>query len=195
MAYPQPAVDACDCEPFVYMPAWWSSFLFQIISPRQLAIYTYIAMLGADGISMPTVKQIQQDMGLASDSMVYDALRGLEQASLIRRVRVRADGGRASQNGYQRPACESTLIALLENGRIDYRLRPTLPQAGPQSEDVTDLARKGLQMLLGDDFLRYESAALAQRRDVLLEMLRDSLHRRERGQDCSCSRAEFNPQP
>ncbi len=184
---------SCDCEPFVYMPAWWSSFLFQIFSPRQLSVYYYIAMLGVkDGVSTPTIKQIQSDMGLASDSMVYESLRALEDGGLLRRVRLRNDGGTA-QNGYRRPSCESTLITLLEKGTIDSRLRP----AGvAQSADVTELAREGLQTLLGSSFNAYLSAVPESRGEVLIRLLRAARDRRVRvpEKQCSCSLEEMGDQ-
>lgn len=183
----QLSVESCDCEPFVYMPAWWSSFLFQIISPRQLAVYTYIAMLGVpDGFSTPTIRQIQQDMGLSSDSMVYEALRALEDSGLIRRVRVRSNGSPA-QNGYRRPACESTLITLLEAGRIDHRLRPIDHVPQTKSDDVTELVREGLAGLLGERFPQYQAAPAGDRRGVLLDLLRASLAERSRRENCTCA--------
>lgn len=188
-----PSVEICDCEPFVNLPAWWSSFLFRILSPRQLAVYTYIAMLGVkENISTPTVRQIQDDMGLASDTTVYDALRALEDAVLIRRVRVRNDAG-VAQNGYRRPACESTLIALLEQKRIDYRLRPIERSvAAPRSDAVTALAEDGLKTMLGDDFASYTSASPNAGRTVLLDLLHASSAKRRRAanKQCTCDRVE-----
>jgi hypothetical protein len=180
-------IESCDCEPFVYMPAWWSSFLFQIFSPRQLAVYYYIAMLGVkDGISIPTIRQIQEDMGLASDSMVYEALRVLEDGALIRRVRLRNNGG-AAQNGYRRPSCESTLVTLLQRGAIDSRLRPVVAgRAETQSADVAELAREGLQSLLGGAFGIYESAAPELRSEVLVRLLQASAARRSRDSSSQC---------
>lgn len=193
-----PSVEICDCEPFVYMPAWWSSFLFRVIPPRKLAVYTYLAMLGVkEGISTPTVRQIQDDMGLASDTTVYDALRGLEDADLIRRVRLRNDAG-VAQNGYRRPSCQSTLIALLEQRRIDHRLRPVAASgAQAQSEAVTELAIVGLKTLLGDDFPAYASAAPSEGDGVLLDLLRASLAKRRRvaNEHCVCDRGETRPKP
>jgi hypothetical protein len=37
-----------------------------------------------DGISRPTVRQVQLDMGLQSDSVVFDAIRKLEDFCFIR---------------------------------------------------------------------------------------------------------------
>jgi hypothetical protein len=182
---PQPiAADRCDCEPFVYVPAWWSSFLFQVLSPRELAVYTYIAMLGVpDGVSRPTVRQVQLDMGLQSDSVVFDAIRKLEDLRFIRRLR-NASGGR---NAYVRPTCETTLISLLENNVIDPHLRPVDDSSQKlQSYDVTDLADQGLRLLLGEDFATYAAAAPEDRRAVLLDLLRASLLKRERRASCVC---------
>jgi hypothetical protein len=180
----QAPVDSCDCEPFVYMPAWWSSFLFQVLPPRALAVYTYIAMLGAaNGISRPTARQIQADMGLASDSVVFDALRLLEELMLIRRRRENT----SRQNAYSRPSCQTTLIRLLETNRIDSRLRAvTEGHSHAVSDDIAELVRNGLHGLLGEDFSAYAAAGPAERRDVLISLLRRSLARRARVDDCVC---------
>lgn len=177
--------DACNCEPFVYMPAWWSSFLFRLVKPRELAVYTYIAMLGVpDGVSRPTVRQIQDDMGLSSDSVVFEALRSLEDMALIRRLRNAVVSG---QNAYVRPACETTLIRLLETGRIDHRLRPITDGPKLPSDDASDLARDGLKGLLGGDFDEYEATPAEQRTTKLLQMLRHALNERRRNpQSCVC---------
>jgi hypothetical protein len=182
------SADSCDCEPFVYVPAWWSSFLFQLVSPRQLAVYTYIAMLGVpDGISRPTVRQIQDDMGLSSDSVVFDALRSLEDLALIRRLRNAVVTG---QNAYVRPACETTLIKLLEMERIDHRLRPVNDGAQPKSADVTELARDGLRNLLGDAYNEYAAKPESERRTFLLAALRQSQSGRVRKPgSCVCERS------
>ncbi len=179
------AQDLCDCEPFVYMPAWWSSFLFHLVSTRQLAVYTYVAMLGVGtGMSQPTVRQIQEDMGLLSDSVVFDSLRALEDLCLIRRLR---KAGAAGQNAYARPACETTLIQLLERNLIDAELRP-IRKGTPidQSSAVTDLARSGLRMLLGDRFPILAQAPPSTRSDVLLGLLKNSLQSRRRGDRSGC---------
>jgi hypothetical protein len=177
--------DACDCEPFVYLPAWWSGFLFHVISPRELAVYTYIAMLGVkDGVSRPTALQIQRDMGLQSDSVVFEAIRRLEEMHLLRRLRNPRGGG----NAYIRPSCQSSIIYLLETGRVDSRLRPIVNGSSKlQSDDVSDLVRQGLQMLLGDEFPHYENCTLDERRDVLIEILRRSMASRTRGDSCVCA--------
>ena len=171
--------DSCDCEPFVYMPAWWSSFLFRLVKPRELAVYTYIAMLGVpEGISRPTVRQIQDDMGLSSDSVVFEALRALEDLALIRRLRNAVVTG---QNAYVRPACETTLIRLLEAQRIDHRLRPITDGPKKPSDDAADLARDGLKSLLGDQaFAQYEATPSEQRTTMLLQLLRSALAVRAR---------------
>ena len=189
---PKQTLPLCDCEPFVYLPAWWSSFLFHLLTPRQLSVYTYIAMLGADdGIATPTVRQIQTDMGLASDTVVFEALRALEDTALLRRVRRRNGNG---QNAYHRPSCEATIIALLEGRRIDSELRPiTETGAETKSDDVAQLAQDGLKKLLGDAYAQYRTAFPSERRDVLLRLLRDSLQRRTRereGAACFCDNIE-----
>lgn len=182
--------DSCDCEPFVYMPAWWSSFLFRLVKPRELAVYTYIAMLGVpDGVSRPTVRQIQDDMGLSSDSVVFEALRALEDMALIRRLRNAVVTG---QNAYVRPACETTLIRLLEAERIDHRLRPITDGPRKPSDDAYDLACNGLKSLLGEQaFARYEATPPQQRTPMLLQLLRSAFAQRTRKPNsCVCEPSE-----
>jgi hypothetical protein len=185
----QASTDLCDCEPFVHMPAWWSGFLFHLMAPRHVAVYTYIAMLGAQtGISSPTVRQIQHDMDLASDTVVFSALRALEEAALIQRMRLR---GTAS-NVYRRPACEYTLIRLLEQNRIDGSLRPISVRGNVKSHTATKLTRQGLKAMLGDDYEPYHALPAAQRRTFLLQCLRNRLAQRARSdrEFCSCPLVE-----
>ncbi|HLI94588.1 MAG TPA: hypothetical protein VKT72_00720 [Candidatus Baltobacteraceae bacterium] len=177
-------VDACDCEPFVYMPAWWSGFIFQLMTTRDLAVYTYIAMLGVpDGISRPTIRQIREDMGLYSDTVVFAALNNLEKMSFIRRLR---KGGGATQNAYVRPACETTLLQLLEHGTIDHRLRPVARSAQIPSDDVTELTESGLRLLLGDAYESFASAPVESRKGVLMAALRKLRMERPRHAACNC---------
>jgi len=59
------------CQPFAEFPAWWSGFLFHVLNPRQLSLYLYLSLLSATtGICHPTTKQIRQDLGLSSLTIV-----------------------------------------------------------------------------------------------------------------------------
>jgi hypothetical protein len=178
--------DLCDCEPFVHVPAWWSGFLFHILAPRQISVYTYIAMLGSEtGLSSPTVREIQHDMNLASDTVVFDAIRALEDVALIQRMRLRGSG----PNVYRRPACETTLIRLLETNRIDASLRPATSRGVVRSQGVRKLTREGLKALLGADYEEYRARMPGLRRDFLLQCLRARLAQRIRTERefCTCS--------
>jgi hypothetical protein len=183
--------DLCDCEPFAYMPAWWSGFLFHVVTPRHLAVYTYIAMLGAEtGISSPTVREIQHDMNLASDTVVFDALRALEHAALIQRMRLRGRG----PNVYRRPACELTLMRLIEAKRIDESLRPVAANGAPRSHGVRKLVREGLRTMLGADYEKFHALAPGEpRRSFLLQCLRERLAKRSRAERTFCSCALLEP--
>jgi hypothetical protein len=183
----------CDCEPFAYLPAWWCAFLFQIISPRQLSVYTYLAMLGAkEGVARPTVRQIQADMGLYSDTVVFNAIRTLESYGLIRRLRSKPAG--PLRKAYHRPSCESTLITLLEQKRIDADLMPLMrtEQSG-KSHDVQVLTQDGLRLLLEARYEAYQQAPAAERVNVLIQLLREArLERRAQRADgfCACSQVD-----
>jgi SOS-response transcriptional repressor LexA len=124
------------------------------------------------GECSPTVDQIREDLGLYSSSMVFEALAALDDLGFITRVRAAFPGIRARRNLYRRPSCESTLIRLLERGRIDGHLRSTNPTRAPASAESQALTYEGLATLLGDAYELYHRAASEeQKRNVLLELL------------------------
>jgi hypothetical protein len=161
------------CAPSALVPAWWSGFLFHVLNPRQTSMYLYLTMLSDPrGECSPTVDQIREDLGLYSSSMVFEALAALDDLGFITRVRAAFPGIRARRNLYRRPSCESTLIRLLERGRIDGHLRSTNPTRAPASAESQALTYEGLATLLGDAYELYHRAASEeQKRNVLLELL------------------------
>ena len=161
------------CEPLAPIPAWWSGFLFHILNPRQVCIYTYLTMLsGDDGECSPTIEQIREDLGLYSSSKVFEALTVLEDLSLIKRERRAFEGSRAKRNVYRRPPCEVTVLRLLELERIDASMRPRHRSAAPASDEAKALVAEGMRLMLGDEgFARYEAAAPAAKLAVLEEVL------------------------
>jgi len=161
------------CAPSALIPAWWSGFLFHVLNPRQTSMYMYLTMLSDPrGECSPTVDQIREDLGLYSSSMVFEALAALDDLGFITRIRAAFPGIRARRNLYRRPSCESTLIRLLERGRIDGHLRSTNPTRAPASAESQALIYEGLATLLGESYEVYEQATSEeQRRAVLLELL------------------------
>lgn len=178
----EPVDDAPQCEPehvcapSALIPAWWSGFLFHVLNPRQISMYLYLTMLSdTRGECSPTVDQIREDLGLYSSSMVFEALAALDDLGFITRIRAAFPGIRARRNLYRRPSCESTLIRLLERGRIDGHLRSTNPTRAPASAESQALIYEGLAMLLGDAYGQYEDAkSESDKRDVLFRLLAEA---------------------
>ena len=155
------------------IPAWWSGFLFHVLNPRQISMYLYLTMLSDPrGECSPTIDQIREDLGLYSSSMVFEALAALDDLGFVTRIRAAFPGTRARRNLYRRPSCASTLIRLLERGRIDGHLRSTNPTRAPASAESQALIYEGLAEMLGDEYARYDGAASEpEKRDVLLSLL------------------------
>lgn len=161
------------CAPSALIPAWWSGFLFHVLNPRQISMYLYLTMLSDPrGECSPTIDQIREDLGLYSSSMVFEALAALDDLGFITRIRAAFPGTRARRNLYRRPSCTSTLIRLLERGRVDGYLRSTNPTRAPASAESQALIYEGLAEMLGDAYdLYYGVATESEKRDVLLKLL------------------------
>lgn len=174
--------DRDECHPLAPIPAWWSAFLFQILNPRQVCMYAYLAMLCSRKESChPTTDQIRGDLGLYSTSMVFEALAVLEELCFIERERQTFPGTRPRRNVYRLQPCEATLLRLLDADLIDGLLRPVTRDGGnggpsPESER---LIKDGLQGMLGDDYPRYGAASAEEKRDVLIDCLKKILAARE----------------
>jgi len=160
----------------VRLPAWWSGFLFHLLNPRQVCIYTYLTMLSDDeGSCSPTIEQIRDDLGLYSNTMVFDALSTLESLGFFVRERRPHGDGRTRRNIYRRTSCEYTILRLLEAGKIDGALRPIRTGESPASEEARALVDQGLRDLLGPRYERYERATPSARADVLKEELQAAI--------------------
>jgi hypothetical protein len=137
-------------------------------------MYLYLAMLTDKGECSPTIEQIREDLGLYSPSMVFEALAVLEDLAFITRERQAFPGVRAKRNVYRRPACEATILRLLERDRIDGELRPR-GSGSPASQESQMLVIAGLRETLGHQYPRYAAAASAAKREVLIEVLEEQL--------------------
>lgn len=119
---------------FAAIPSWWRGFLFHVLSPSELHVYTYLlTMLGPDQRCIPTDADIMDATGIASRSTVH-ALR----TSLIRKGFFLIERGPAYENKrdhqyiYWRPSPEYTLRTLLDLGLIDADLRAVVPRGSRQ---------------------------------------------------------------
>ena len=167
--------DECErdeCAPLAPIPAWWSAFLFHALNPRQVCMYLYLTMISDErGRCSPTIEEIRQDLGLYSTSMVFEALSVLEGYCFITRERTTFPGTRAKRNTYHRPACEKTILRLLERNIIDGQLSPIGGDGAPASARSKTLVVEGLCPLLGDSYERYAAAPPEAKRTVLMEIL------------------------
>lgn len=174
--------DSGECHPLAPIPAWWSAFLFQILNPRQVCMYAYLAMLCSKRETChPTTDQIRGDLGLYSTSMVFEALAVLEELCFIERERQTFPGTRPRRNVYRLQPCEATLLRLLDADLIDGFLRPVTRDGsnGGPSPESERLIKDGLESMLGDDYADYAAAPDEQKRDFLVKSLQKTLARQE----------------
>lgn len=160
-----------ECAPFTEIPAWWSGFVFHVLNARQISLYLYLCMLlDAGGICAPTVEQIRGDLGL-SGSIVFAAIGALDAAGFILRERRYLETLRSRRNVYQRPACQFTVLRLLEMGKIDGDLRAVPGPAHQMSGDAEQLKMEWLQGVLREQFAAYAGAQLAAKAEILRRVL------------------------
>ena len=174
--------DREECHPLAPIPAWWSAFLFQILNPRQVCIYAYLAMLCSQKDSChPTTDQIRGDLGLYSTSMVFEALGVLEEYGFIERERRSMPGTRPRRNVYRLRRCEATLLRLLELRLIDGMLRPVNRDDAHRSPESERLVNEGLGALLEDEYQRYAAAPDDQKAPILTQLLSSTIAQQEEG--------------
>jgi hypothetical protein len=167
------------CQPFTEIPAWWTGFVFHVLNARQISLYLYLCMLlDAEGLCAPTVEQIRQDLGL-SGSIVFGALGALTERGFILRQRLYLASLRSRRNVYQRPACEFTLLRLLEAGMIDGELRAVPGPVHQMSADSAALKNEWLEKVLGSAFDTYAAAPVGEKAVILIEALRAALQTNE----------------
>jgi hypothetical protein len=165
----------------VQIPAWWSGFLFHVLNPRQVSMYVYLIMLSEDrGECHPTIEQIRKDLGLLSTTMVFESIAVLEEYGFFVRSRQTLPESRSRRNVYRRTACEYTILRLLETGRIDECLNAA-GTGDARSDDALQLAREGLQEILGDRYDAYEQTPDEDKRELLIEILNQQLRARPAG--------------
>lgn len=161
------------CEPLVELPSWWSGFLFHVLNPRQLCLYLYLTLLTSEtGVCHPTTKQIRQDLGLASLTIVFEAMAVLEELGFILRQRQNIAELKSRRNVYQRPSCEYTILRLLDCGKIDGLLRPSPGEANEMSAESQKLRDEWLSRALAGEWPTYEGATPLEKRAILSTRLR-----------------------
>ncbi len=147
--------------------------MFHVLSARQVTLYMYLNMLGdATGVCHPTSRQIQQDLGLSSLTSVFEALSALETRGFILRQRRSIPGHASRQNVYQRPACEYTILRLLQDDLLDESLCPTAGVSHEMSDESCRLKDEWLRNALAADYDLYRSAAGRAKRSILMVLLR-----------------------
>ncbi|GAC1491654.1 MAG: hypothetical protein NVS3B17_02280 [Vulcanimicrobiaceae bacterium] len=160
------------CEPLTQIPSWWAGFLFHVLNPRQLSLYLYLSLLSADGGSChPTTKQIREDLGISSLTIVFEAMSALEQGGFISRSRRNLTELKSRRNVYQRPSCEFTILRLLESGRIDALLRATPGDVNQMSTPARELRDEWLDGVLGPERVRFDEGNAETKTAILLAAL------------------------
>ncbi|MDP9019144.1 MAG: hypothetical protein M3N19_12590 [Candidatus Eremiobacteraeota bacterium] len=162
-----------ECEPYTSIPAWWSGFLFHVLNPRQVSMYLYLSMLSEErGICNPTIDNIRRDLGLASATMVFEAIGVLEDLGFFLKERVSIPHARAKRNVYQRASCEYTILRLLQTQRLDGELQTSLQKGNGTTEEVL----AGIRGLVGDDvYAMYVKSEASKKKDVLINALQARL--------------------
>ena len=158
--------------PLASLPAWWRTFLFRLLTGRQLSVYMYLLWCMADGACYPSAYEISSYVGLSGPTMVFDALQTLERYGLIVRERRMVAHLRSRRNLYRMPAAQFTVRRLLEHGFLDHEL-----YVKGLREQYDSAAREelhdALQSILGERFREFEHAVAERKIDLLLEALND----------------------
>ena len=164
------------CAPLAEIPSLWSGFLFHVLNPRQRSLYLYLTLFtGETGMCHPTKKQIRQDRGLASLTVVFEAISVLEQESFILRRRQNFPELKSRRNVYQRPSHEFTVLRLLQASKTDGQLRPTPGSNNATSTKSRKLRDEWLVNSLGDLEAEYDAGNDGQKRQILMVALRRQL--------------------
>lgn len=136
-------------------------------------MYVYFSLLLADnGLCHPTTKQIREDLGVSSLTIVFDAISVLEDLGFILRSRQNIVELKSRRNVYQRPSCEFTILRLLKRSKIDGLLRPSPGSTHEMSEASRKIRDEWLRNSLGDSFEEYRRANAETKTDILIRALR-----------------------
>lgn len=145
-------------------------------------MYLYLMMLCDEvGSCHPTIDQIRADLGLLSATMVFESISVLEEYGFFVRNRQSFPEARSKRNAYQRTTCEYPVLRLLQIGRIDGNLHASESPVAPASDEAKRLTEEGLHKLLEGEYHRYSLASNDQKKDILIEVLSQTLAERSRG--------------
>ena len=162
-----------DAGPYFGLPAAWRRFIFQILTNREFAVYSYVSsVMDPIAIAYPTPEQIAEDMGIRTRSVIVDALKTLVDLGFLLAGPEPRPGRMGKRTIYQRPLPHHTLYTLLELGKIDFDLFPTSnrERVGELTKASDDVVRASLKKLLGDDvYLGYASLRDPERRKRILK--------------------------
>jgi len=146
-----------DAGPYFGLPAAWRRFIFQILTNREFAVYSYVSsVMDPNAIAYPTPEQIAEDMGIRTRSVIVDALKTLVDLGFLLAGPEPRSGRMGKRTVYQRPLPHHTLSTLLELGKIDVDLFPTSnhERDAELTKASDDVVRASLKKLLGDDVYR-----------------------------------------
>lgn len=124
-------------------------------------------LAGDSGVCHPTANEIRADLNLSSGSIVFDAISALERNGFILRQRRRIEELNSRRNVYQRPACEFTVLRLLQLGKIDGEMRPAPGFASELSDEGIALRDEWLARTLGERYADYASADVPRKAQLL----------------------------
>jgi hypothetical protein len=181
-------------SPFFAIPSWWRSFFFTVLSPRDIAIYTYICShMDENAIAYPTYQYMKADLNISNARIIKKSLDHLIDCGfLMVRILAPIRISRHSRNVYQRPCIEYTLRELLNKNYIDTAFRPQIPKPAAAAVRGDRIGRNeasirgGLYRLLGGAGLRaWEVAAPEDQLNVLTTLLQRRIDERRLAYDQS----------
>jgi len=172
-------------SPFFAIPSWWRSFFFTVLSPRDIAIYSYICSHSDDNaIAYPTYQYIKADLNISNARIIKKSLDHLIDCGfLMVRSLAPIRISRHSRNVYQRPCIEYTLRELLSKGYIDTNFRALKPKPaaaairGDRAGRNVGAVRSGLYRLLGGEALRsFDAPSEDGKRNALVTLLQGRIN-------------------
>lgn len=162
----------------VAWPAWWRTFLFRVLTGRQITVFLYLlTCIDGKGECDPTTDEIRSFVGLNRPAMIFDALEALDRYGFIVRHRrmLPSTGGR--RNLYRRPPFEYTILKLLENNVLDERLRVRHDEASYTPEVMQELDA-AVREILTSGYDVYINAPDSERRELMMFALAEQVRRK-----------------
>jgi hypothetical protein len=160
----------------VGLPPWWRTFVFRLLSGRQLSVYMYLltCMDGANECH-PTTEEIRSFVGLNRPTMIFEALDVLDTYGFIVRHRRMLPSAGGRRNLYRRPPYDYTVLRLLECGLLDAQLRVRHIEDAYTPEITAELHHV-LHAILGDRYTSYLNLPESERLELLTASLTALAH-------------------